>query len=61
MQDKMDTEHIFSGLVRNHNQISVLGCLGRVDSKKDVYLEKKATRKNIFNLKDYHFTFKMFL
>ena len=45
----LQMELYFPDLVRNHSQISVLDCLESVDNKKDVYLEKKATCKTVFN------------
>ena len=45
-------ELYFPGFVKNHSQISVLGCLESVGNRKSVYLEKKGTHKKIFNLQD---------
>ena len=37
----LQIELYFPGLVKNHNQISVLGCLESVTNEKGVCLEKK--------------------
>ena len=42
-------ESYFPSLVKNYNQISVLGSLESVANKKGVHLEKKATCKKSFN------------
>ena len=42
-------ELYFPGLVKNHSQISALGCLEYVANKKGVYVEKKAAPKKFFN------------
>ena len=45
----LQTELYFPGLVKNHSQISALGCLESVANKKKRVPRKKATRKKVFN------------
>ena len=47
----LQMELYFPGLVKNHSQISALGCLESVANKKGVYLQNNTTRKKNSNRK----------